>query len=248
MLKEERYDKILKILDEEKYISSKELAKHLFVSMPTIRRDLACLEKTKQVVRSHGGARKINDDNMVLPLDFRETINHSEKKRLCDAASKFIKDDSIVFMDGSTTVMQLAEFISTKQNVTVVTNGIPASLILAKKGIKTYSTGGELLENSMAYAGSFAEEFIHKFNIDICFFSSHGVNKNGVIVDTSLPETQFRNAVILQSDKSVFLCDKTKFGVNAPYNLMSVCDVDYIISNCDSSNPFLQRTGVTIVA
>ena len=235
MLKDERYDKILKFLENEKYISSQELAKRLFVSMPTIRRDLAYLEKKNKIVRNHGGARKVNDEYTVMPVSFRESINHTEKKRLCEAASKLIKEDSIVFLDGSTTVLQLAEFISPKQNITVITNGIPVSMILIKNGIKTYSTCGELLESSMAYAGCFAEEFVRKFNIDICFFSSHGVNKNGIIVDTSLPETQLRKTVVSQSSKSVFLCDKTKFDISAPYNLMPVYDIDYIVTNCDIS-------------
>jgi predicted HTH transcriptional regulator len=41
MLKEERYDKILAILEEEQYISAAKLSKMLYVSLPTIRRDLA---------------------------------------------------------------------------------------------------------------------------------------------------------------------------------------------------------------
>ena len=247
MLKDERYDTILKILEEEKYVSSDALAKRLFVSMPTIRRDLAYLEKAKQIVRSHGGARKVSDEYTVMPLPFRETRNHMEKKQLCEAASKLIKEDSIVFLDGSTTVLQMTEYISPKQNVTVITNGIPALLLLIKKGIKAYSTGGELIENSMAYAGSFAEEFVRKFNIDICFFSSHGVNKEGVIVDTSLPETQLRRALVAQSAKSVFLCDKTKFGVTAPYNLTTVRNMDYIVTNYDTENPFLHRADVRVI-
>lgn len=235
MLKEERYEKILKILDNENYISSHELAGRLFVSMPTIRRDLAYLEKKKQIVRSHGGARKINDEYMVMPLAFRENVNHAEKRMLCEAANKLIKDDSIVFLDGSTTVLPLAELISPKKNITVITNSIPISVLLAKRGIRTYSTCGELLENSMAYVGSFAEDFVRKFNIDICFFSSLGIDKNGTIVDNSLPETLLRNVVLSQSAKSVFLCDKTKFNVTAPYNLMAIQDIDIIITNCNDS-------------
>lgn len=172
MLKEERYRRILDILDEEEYVSSYELGKRLFVSMPTIRRDLAHLETSKQIVRSHGGARKINPEYTVTPLDFRGTVNHSEKRRLCVAAAELIKDDSIIFLDGSTTVMQLAELLSPKQNLTVITNGVPAAMILLKRGIKTYSTGGELQKNSIAYAGCFAEEFIRGFNIDVCFFQA----------------------------------------------------------------------------
>ena len=231
MLKEERYDKILNILEEKDYITSQELAKILYVSMPTIRRDLAHLEKQKQLLRSHGGAKRINSEHIVTPLDFRKNVNHAEKRQICKRAFQLIEDNSIVFIDASTTAMQIAEFLSPKQNITVITNGIPLLIALTKKGIKTFSTGGELQENSLAYAGTFSEEFVKKFNINICFFSSHGVNKNGMIVDTSLPETQLRKTVLSQSLKKVFLCDSTKFNLSAPYNLIPLEKADFIVTN-----------------
>lgn len=233
MLKEERYDKILNILEEKNYITSQELAKILYVSMPTIRRDLADLESKKQLLRSHGGAKRVNSEHIVTPLDFRKNVNHAEKRRICKTASDLITDNSIVFIDASTTAMQMAEFLSPKQNITVITNGIPLLIALTKKGIKTYSTGGELQENSLAYAGTFSEEFVKKFNIDICFFSSHGVDKNNMIVDTSLPETQLRKTVLEQSREKVFLCDSTKFDLTAPYNLIPIEKADFIITNSE---------------
>ena len=39
MIKEERYDKILALLEEEQYISAQRLSQKLFVSLPTIRRE-----------------------------------------------------------------------------------------------------------------------------------------------------------------------------------------------------------------
>ena len=233
MLKEERYDKILNILEEKNYITSQELAKILYVSMTTIRRDLADLESKKQLLRSHGGAKRVNSEHIVTPLDFRKNVNHAEKRRICKTASDLITDNSIVFIDASTTAMQMAEFLSPKQNITVITNGIPLLIALTKKGIKTYSTGGELQENSLAYAGTFSEEFVKKFNIDICFFSSHGVDKNNMIVDTSLPETQLRKTVLEQSREKVFLCDSTKFDLTAPYNLIPIEKADFIITNSE---------------
>ena len=250
MLKDERYNKILEILENEKYISAKDLSKRLFVSMPTIRRDLSELQKKNLLLRSHGGAKKINAEHIVMPLDFRKTVNSQEKKRLSKAASKLINDNDIVFIDASTTVLQIAEFLSDKNQVTVITNGIPLAMLLSKKGIKTYCTGGEIQGNSLAYAGSFAEEFIRKFNIDIAFFSCHGINDKGMIIDTSLSETQFRKALINQSKKSVFLCDSKKFNLSAPYNLIPLKDVDYIITNSDNIKNFLpekSRDNIIIV-
>jgi DeoR/GlpR family transcriptional regulator of sugar metabolism len=75
MLKEERYDKILAILEEEQYISAAKLSKMLYVSLPTIRRDLAELGRRNQIIRSHGGAKKIHAEHTVAPLNFRKTVN-----------------------------------------------------------------------------------------------------------------------------------------------------------------------------
>ncbi|MBQ7037518.1 MAG: DeoR/GlpR transcriptional regulator [Clostridia bacterium] len=231
MLKEERYDKILAILEEEHYVSAVKLSKMLYVSLPTVRRDLAELAQRNQIIRSHGGAKKIHAGHIVAPLDFRKTVNAAEKRALCRYAAGMVKDYDIIFIDASTTTLQMAEFLSEKKGITVITNGIPLATVLVQKGIKTYCTGGEIFGNSLAHFGSFAEEFIQRFNIDILFFSCHGVTEKGMLTDPSLPETQIRKAAINQSKKTVFLCDKTKFSLSTPYNLVSIQTIDCIITN-----------------
>ena len=231
MLKEERYDKILAILEEEQYVSAAKLSKLLYVSLPTVRRDLAELHRRNQIIRSHGGAKKVQAEHTVAPLNFRRTVNAAEKRALCRAAANMVKDNDIIFIDSSTTTLQMAEFLSDKKGITVITNGIPIASMLVQKGIKTYCTGGEIFENSMAHFGSFAEEFIQRFNIDLLFFSCHGVTEKGMLTDPSLPETQIRKAAINQSKKSVFLCDETKFSLSTPYNLVPIQAIDCIITN-----------------
>ena len=231
MLKEERYDKILDILEKERYVSASKLSKMLYVSMPTIRRDLAELVRRHQIVRSHGGAKIIQAEHIVAPLDFRKTVNAAEKRALCRSAAKLVQDNDIIFIDASTTTLQMADFLNNKKGITVITNGIPLATMLIQKGIKTYCTGGEIFENSLAHFGSFAEEFIQRFNIDVLFFSCHGVNEKGMLTDPSLPETQIRKVAINQSKKTVFLCDETKFSLSTPYNLVSIQTPDYVITN-----------------
>lgn len=241
MLKEERYDKILEIINEEVYTSAQNLSKRLFVSLPTIRRDLAELQKRNLILRSHGGAKKIDTDHTVLPLDFRKTVNYTEKRRLCERAAKFIKDNDIIFIDASSTTIQMVDFIADKRAITVVTNSLALSVELHKKHIKSFCTGGELLNHSLGYAGDYAEEFVKNFNFDVTFFSCRGINSSQMIVDASLPETSLRRRVLDLSDKAVFLCDHSKFGVRAPYNLMSANDVDYIITEKKSDLSILEN-------
>ena len=242
MIKEERYDKILSILEEEQYISAVQLSKKLYVSLPTVRRDLAELQKRNQIIRSHGGAKKIQSEHIVTPLNFRKTVNANEKRALCRVAANMVKDNDIIFIDSSTTTLQMGEFLSEKKHIIVITNGIPLATLLVKKGIKTYCTGGEIFPNSLAYFGSFAEEFIQKFNIDLLFFSCHGVNEKGMLTDPSLPETQIRKTAINQAKKTVFLCDETKFSLSTPYNLVPIQKMDCVITNSKQVNKYFNPT------
>lgn len=241
MLKEERYEKILDILDEEKFISATELSKRLYVSLPTIRRDLAELQKKNQILRSHGGARKLHIDNMQMPVEFRKTLKSSEKREMCRVASELIHDNDTIFIDASTSTFQIVNFLSERKGITVLTNSIPLSILLAQKGIPSYCTGGETQVVSSAYAGSLAEDFIKKFNIDIMFISSSGINENGMINDISLSETQLRKTVINQSKKVVFLCDGTKLNLSAPFNLIPIQSVDFFITNDENAYDYFNE-------
>ena len=102
----------------------------------------------------------------------------------------------------------------------------------------------------MAHFGSFAEDFIRRFNIDIIFFSCHGVNENGMLTDPSLPETQIRRVAIGQAKKTVFLCDKTKFNLSTPYNLVPIQSLDCIITDAQdiaARFPMRKSTDILIV-
>ena len=231
MFKEERYEKIIEIVNEEKYVSASELSKRLFVSLPTIRRDLAVLSEKNRILRSHGGACKINSEHISAPFDFRKTLNYNIKRKLCEKAAELINDNDIVFIDGSSTLFQISEFISAKKGVTVITNGIPLSMALRKKGITTYCTGGEVREESFASVGCFAEEFISNFNFDIMLFSCSSVTPGGMITDTSLAENILRKKAAANSSKVIFLGDSSKFNKSAPHNLMSLCDITHVITD-----------------
>ena len=93
-----------------------------------------------------------------------------------------------------------------------------------------YTTGGEFQESSVCYAGSYAVEFVNNFTFDAAFFSSRGVDENNNICDTSELETSLRKAVLSRSRTKVFMCDTSKMGVNAPYVLASLYDMDYVVT------------------
>ena len=65
MIPDERRKEILELLDEKGYVSVKDLSQRLYVSLPTIRRDLTLLEREGYVLRTHGGASLSISDSFV---------------------------------------------------------------------------------------------------------------------------------------------------------------------------------------
>ncbi len=230
MHKRERQQKILEIIKGKNYVSAVHLSKLLYVSLPTVRRDLTELSKNGLILRNHGGAMSLSEGSYEIPLDFRSNYNMNEKINMCRKAAKLICDGDIIFIDASTSTMHIADFITSKK-ITVVTNGMPAAIQLARKGIKTFFTGGEILVQSLGSGGSFAETIAASFNYNIAFFSSYGINEKRIIVDTSLPETSLRKTVFKNSQKKVFLYTKSKEGLSAPYNVIALDDVDEVITD-----------------
>lgn len=248
MLKEERLLKICEILGKEKFATVEKLSEALYFSRPTIRRDLALLEKEGRIKRSHGGAMIKADSDTDIPISYRSGKKHREKSRMCREAVKLIKDNDIIFIDGSTTAQSIAHLLREDMNLTVITNSITVSDILSKKKIRTYCTGGKLITESRAFAGFGAEEFARGFMADIMFFSSSALSDEGMISDWSEAETSLRRVMLKNSKLKVFMCDETKFGKTSAFVLSDTDKVDFIITDADLPEDFsCDRDKVTVV-
>ena len=188
------------------------------------------------IKRTFGGAVLSEFLNKEIPLSMREHENMNAKDYIAKEAVNFIHDGQVIFLDASSTVSSIVKYLSAFPNITIITNSPKTSLRLAELRIKSFCTGGLLLENSIAYVGTHAENFIKNFNADIFFFSSRGITANGVITDSSIEESDLRRTMLLNSKKSIFLCTSDKIGKQFFYNLTDISEIDRVI--CDTEISF----------
>lgn len=231
MFYSKRQEEILEILKARGNASVHFLSKELFVSEPTIRRDLSELEKQGKVRRTFGGAVPCDILNLEVPLSLREREGRGAKAIIAEKAASLLSDGQVIFLDASSTASYLVEHIAKYKDITVITNSPKTSLALAEKKVRSYCTGGLLLENSIAYVGNLAENFIRNFNADIFFFSCRGLNYDGMLTDSSTRESELRRVMMANSAKLAFLCTSDKIGKKYMYNLCSADTIDYIF--CD---------------
>ena len=227
MIKKERQDQILQIVTAKHFCSVKLLSQQLYVAPVTIRRDLAEMETAGLIKRCHGGAAVWDHDNREVPFELRNKEISSQKAIIGKKAARLISHGDTVFLDASSTVSHVVDYIDDSQELTIITNSIRVLEKLKGRGIRCYLTGGMLLENSHALVGRIAEDAVSSLFADICFFSSQGITEDGLITDFSEDETRLRRCMIANSKKSVFLYDHTKLGKRL---LFKVCAAEELFA------------------
>lgn len=231
MFYSKRHDEILRLIGERNQVSVHFLAKHLHVSEPTVRRDLKYLEAENRLKRTFGGAVKRELTTSEVPLSLRESENNRSKEIIAAEAAKYLRDGAVIFLDASSTVSRLIRYLPAFSDLTVITNSPKNSLKLAELRVRSISTGGYLLENSIAYVGPVAEECVARFNADLCFFSCRGLSHDGMLTDSSMEESTLRQEMFRHSKKKIFLCTGDKLGKEYLYNLCSVSEIDAVVSD-----------------
>ncbi|MGM9683548.1 MAG: DeoR/GlpR family DNA-binding transcription regulator [Eubacteriales bacterium] len=232
----EREGRILNALLEKESMTTQELSAKLYVSVPTLRRDLLKLEQMGKIIRTHGGAqiiKKSADD--IIPFFLREQEQNGAKSVIAQKAAEFVKDGDTIMLDGSTSIYSLVPLLADFRNLIVITSSAKSSYLLGEMGIRNICTGGHMIIRSLSYVGDDAIRTVRNYNADVVFFSCRGISMDGRLTDSSIEENSLRKAMIKQSEKAVCLCDSSKIGHTFLNNLCHISEIDNLI--CDEPIP-----------
>lgn len=231
MLAIERHNKILEILKSEGAAAVSDLSTVLCVTEETVRRDLEKLEKTGELIRTHGGAVCVDQKLGELSYTRRIKSYVSEKIRIAKAAAKCVEPFDTVFIDASTTAYFLAEEIKTVKNLTVITNSLKVISLLCDTDVRVVGVGGAISENH-SFVGSVAESCIeNSLFANKMFFSAKGFLDGSLILESSGEECAVKQKMFKNSKSKYFLCDKSKFGKVGHIKLCTASEVDFIITD-----------------
>jgi len=233
----ERREKIVSILKERRAAGIKELAREVFTSEASVRRDVAALEAEGIVRRSYGGVMLESYKNSVVPLELRDGENSAVKEELARRAAALVSDGDTLMLDASSTVRRIVKYLGGKRNLTIITNNARILSECDDPEIKLYSCGGAYSRSAHAFVGAMAERFIAEVNADILFFSSQALSEDGEISDSSEEETAIRRVMLKRAPRRVFLCDSGKLFERRSFVLCRTDEVTDVI--CDKELPFL---------
>lgn len=252
MLVEERHFRICEILSRQRTVSAAELKKTLMVTAATIRRDLAFLEQEGLLVRSHGGAvSKSSSTNFQPSYEALGRTNHKEKQSIAQEAAELILDGDTVFLEGSTTVFELALLLIPRNRLTVVTNSplIVAQLQRAPH-INVMSTGGDLQRDTFYLSGLWAQRSLNEIRVDKAILGVSAIDPGYGISTASQAEASIKKMIVKIARERIGLADHSKFG-NQGFAYVGPCtDIHTLVTDASTEDVHvnaLRESGVHVI-
>ena len=166
------------------------------------------------MIRVHGGAVLAEQEqfhNNSFLLRFRE--NKAPKMAIARVAARLVNDSDSILLDASSTVFHLAQALSQRQRLRVVTNGMEVARELAKNLSNTVILIGGLVNNeSHSVTGLLSENILTELHFDKAFVSCSGFSLERGMSEVNLGEAQIKRKAIVSSHQVIALIDSSKFG------------------------------------
>ena len=231
-LKEERKNITLDMLQKEEVITVSQVKKVLNVTDMTVRRDLKELEDSHQLIRIHGGAKRVANDVSYNEYTHSEKkkINTEDKKAAAKKAASLIVENDLVFIGPGTTCEFIYDYIDVNR-AKIITNSFSVFMkFQADPRFEVILVGGRLRQFTKTFVGVFANQVLGNMKVKKAFLGTNGIN--GLNITTANEEEGTSQKIILDNAQERYIvCDHTKIGQEAFYTFYPLDEVTAIITD-----------------
>mgnify|MGYP001147043815 CR=1 FL=1 len=195
-----RREKLKEFIRQKQVVSLKQLTQEFNdVSVMTLHRDLDFLAKEGFILRIRGGAKYLETEPKGEGIEVQDISNKSQKDIVAQKAVRFVKEGSSIFLDGGTTMLELAKIIP-DMYINVTTNGPNIALEIAEKMRPAVTLcGGVLNHKNLSLFGYSALDMISRLNVDVAFISASGYSEEaGLPNEMGLIKNQYVARTFIQ--------------------------------------------------
>jgi DeoR/GlpR family transcriptional regulator of sugar metabolism len=240
-----RKEQILKWLDRVGVGSYQELADLFAVSTMTVRRDVDDLTSRGLVIKTLRGAQRADAPTYLMEtaIHGRMSSQRLEKQAIARAAIEMIGDQQTLFIDGSTTCLELAKVIARRMSgLTIITNSALTTLEIGRtRNNNVIGVGGEFDPNSCCYVGSSAENVAEQYYVDLAFISTMGYLPSEGTFESTVANFRVKQILTRRSKRAVLLVDHSKFGQRALARVLDADEIDCVITDEATTKDYLSQ-------
>lgn len=238
---EGRKNKVLKLIEEKKFININELINTFKTSRATIIRDLVKLENEGLITRSYGGVFYL-EEKKNYSFDNSSTTQINEKKAIAKMALKLINEDDTIFLNPGYTTYELCNNILRENiHVYVVTNSLKIiDLFAINNNPNIFAIGGDLCLEDYGFRGQLSNKVIEMLQGDTAFIGIGGINlKEGLTLPIS-GEAELVSIMAKRTKRKVIMADYKKFGKTYLYKVnIDFKDIDTIITDDKTDKDYI---------
>lgn len=205
MLTEQRYEIILKLLEEKNSITVAEVKDLLNTSESTVRRDITALHNAGKLVKVFGGA--VACDRTVITheptVEQKAEVNVEAKQLVAAKAAALIQPEDFVYLDAGTTTASMLSYL-TEKSATFVTNAVAHAKTLAAAGFRVYLVGGELKGSTEAVVGNQALMNLQSYHFTKGFFGTNGISRQSGLTTPDMNEAMVKRLPWDNAENALF--------------------------------------------
>lgn len=215
MIREERLNRIIDLVNQKEILMNEELMDLLGVSAATIRRDINDLAEQGRVEKVRGGVVS-NYKNVISEPSYiaKSMLNLDEKKRIGRRAAEKVENGERIALDSGSTCLEMARALGRKSGLGIVTNDMLIAMEFMKYSNSNNSVivaGGLVRQNYYASYGSLCEDVLQQMHVQKAFISTDALDVKRGLMSYTTDDVRVKQLLIEIADDVTLLCDHTKF-------------------------------------
>lgn len=227
----ERRQRMTELVMAEGTMRIEDLTERFGVSLMTAHRDLDDLI-ARGLLRKSRGLVTAAPSGLAEASDvYRASQKTAEKAAIAREAAKLIEPGQAIFMDDSTTALQMVPYLSELAPLTVITNGLTLmGALRGQRDLTLIGLGGQLHNWCNAFLGRMTTGEVARLRADTVFLSMSAIDGD-VVLHQFAEVVDVKRAMFDAAARRVLLTDHSKFGRRALHAMARIDEFDVVITD-----------------
>ncbi len=238
MLKLQRQDQLLNLVNARGLVSITEASTLLGVSAMTARRDMDELSAEGKLRRVRGGVKSMlptPKEVIEQPHGTKQLLFAKEKHAIAKLAASMVVNGTSVYIGSGTTCELIPQYLGNK-TVRVATNSFPVFNELKNNpNAELVLLGGLYREKTEVFYGPVTESALAPLNLDYVFMGVNGIDGSQLTAHNT-EIVQLQRLVFDKGKHCYIVADSSKFGKRDFYTFYDLSDIDGVITDTKLSD------------
>ena len=179
------------------------------------------------------------------------TCNPTRSAEIGKKAAELVHDGEAIFLGTGSTALEVAKNLTTRRNLTVITNSLPViTALVDSPGVDLVVTGGALRRPELSFIGHIVEKALSELRADKVIMGIQGIHPESGLTNEFLPEAMLDRVLVTFAPQLIIVADSSKIGKIKASAVGGIEDLGILVTDASIDagiSEDLQRRGVRVI-